>query len=143
MSSDGASGRADCYMRDTDHARAMLSLAREDLNVLEAMRDPVEFPTRVFGFHAQQAVEKALKAWLALLGVRYPLTHALATLIASVEDSSGEPAEAFRDLDMLTPFAVQYRYEAYEGPFGELNRDWVIARVADLVDLVARLTSDD
>ncbi len=39
----------------------------------------------VFGFQAQQAVEKLFKALLNEIGVRYPRTHDLAELAALVE----------------------------------------------------------
>jgi HEPN domain-containing protein len=43
----------------------MLRLARRDLRAVQGMLDNREmFPDEIFGFHAQQAVEKAAKAWL-------------------------------------------------------------------------------
>ncbi|NIR50348.1 HEPN domain-containing protein [candidate division KSB1 bacterium] len=33
------------------------------------------FDDEIFGFHAQQAVEKVVKAWPNLLGIVYPRTH--------------------------------------------------------------------
>ena len=41
------------------------------------MTDTEAFPDEIFGFHAQQAVEKALKSWLASLGVLFPKTHGI------------------------------------------------------------------
>lgn len=38
----------------------------KDLRALQGMSDPDVFADEVFGFHAQQAAEKALKAWLAV-----------------------------------------------------------------------------
>jgi len=34
----------------------------------------VAFADEIFGFHAQQAVEKGLKAWICLHGIEYPFT---------------------------------------------------------------------
>ena len=42
----------------------MLAAAKSDLKAVEHMSDPDGFDDRIFGFNAQQAVEKALKAWL-------------------------------------------------------------------------------
>jgi hypothetical protein len=51
----------------------MLRLARRDLRAVQGMLDNREmFPDEIFGFHAQQAVEKAAKAWLDGRGVEYP-----------------------------------------------------------------------
>jgi len=35
----------------------------------------------IIGFHAQQAVEKALKAWLVHLGIDFPKVHSLGALM--------------------------------------------------------------
>ena len=45
------------------------------------MRHSDDISDEVLGFHVQQAAEKSLKAWLALLGETYPLTHNLDTLL--------------------------------------------------------------
>ena len=49
-------------MQDLDHARLMLQMAQKDLHAIKAMKDPEKFENEIFGFHAQQAIEKALKA---------------------------------------------------------------------------------
>ena len=51
-------------MSDLDHARLMLNMAGKDLKALQGMMDVNTFASEIFGFHAQQAVEKALKACL-------------------------------------------------------------------------------
>jgi len=64
-----------------EHARLMLRKALEDLDVLEVLakaRKPVQ---AAIGFHAQQAVEKSLKAVLANRGLTYPRTHDLKVLL--------------------------------------------------------------
>jgi len=61
-------------------------------------------------FHAQQAVEKYLKAYLAHLGVDPPRTHDLITLfdlIAPHDDRLEPLRESARP---LSPLAVQVRY---------------------------------
>lgn len=61
-------------------------------------------------FHAQQAVEKALKAALAARGVDFPFTHDLAAL-AELSGNEGLilPSE-FGDIDRLTPYGARIRY---------------------------------
>ena len=56
-------------MPDIETAKALLSAADRDLRALCNMTDADRFPLEVFGFHAQQVVEKSLKAWLCLTGV--------------------------------------------------------------------------
>ena len=133
-------------MRDIKQARAMLRMAHKDFAALIGMaRDVAAFADEIFGFHAQQAVEKALKAWICLHGIEYPFTHQLARLLTILENS-GEDMEVFWALDQYSVFSVQARYEegdvALEDP---LSRDSVIAEVQALLDRVARVMpeSDD
>ena len=59
-----------------EHARALLARARDDLYVVRRLRTDPDAPGWVLGFHAQQAVEKALKAVLSSAGrpIRAPTT---------------------------------------------------------------------
>ena len=55
----------------------LLKIATADLETAEASSDPAVFREGAWGFWLQQAVEKALKAWLLQLGGDPPLTHDL------------------------------------------------------------------
>lgn len=99
-------------MSDVKCARALLEVAEQDINALRALLDAAGVGDGVFGFHVQQAAEKSFKAWLAFLGVRFPLTHDLGALIAALEETAG--VAAFRPLSAFTPFGVQFRYQAVE-----------------------------
>jgi hypothetical protein len=46
-------------MSGRELAHELLATARSDLKALTNMMDPKAFDDRIFGFHAQQAVEKA------------------------------------------------------------------------------------
>ena len=123
-------------MRDPDHARLLLGMARKDLRALRAMLDPDAFAEEIFGFHAQQATEKALKAWLSLAGRAYPRTHDIGALLEILEASNESvPATAW-ELAELTDFAVQLRYETYESDDEPLDRLSVIERVGELIEWV-------
>jgi O-acetyl-ADP-ribose deacetylase (regulator of RNase III) len=76
-----------------DDAAAMLRLARRDQNALAAMVGLPQVADTIYGFHAQQAVEKALEAWRALRGTRYPLSHDLPRLITLLRHSGAEEGE--------------------------------------------------
>lgn len=56
--------------------------ARSDEITLEKLADDHDVPDDVIGFHAQQAVEKLLKAALANAGVPPPRVHDLGRLVA-------------------------------------------------------------
>jgi HEPN domain-containing protein len=58
-------------------AEGLLRIAAADLQTAVASTDPTVFREGAWGFWLQQAVEKALKAWLLHLGDDDPpLTHA-------------------------------------------------------------------
>ena len=59
----------------------LLDAAERDAGALRVMRRSGEVSDEVYGFHVQQAAEKSLRAWLALLGQVYPLTHNLEALL--------------------------------------------------------------
>ena len=46
-------------MAPSDEARQMLTAATKDWRALAGMTDPNVFADEIFGFHAQQATEKA------------------------------------------------------------------------------------
>jgi HEPN domain-containing protein len=58
-------------MSDIKHARMMLDIANSDRKAIRNMLDADKFDDTIFGFHAQQAVEKLFKAWFSLRGVAY------------------------------------------------------------------------
>ena len=47
--------------KDIEHARMMFSMAYKDLKAMNGMKDEEIFDDEIFGFHAQQSVEKMLK----------------------------------------------------------------------------------
>ena len=96
------------------------------------------FSDGVFGFHAQQAAEKALKAWMAYKGVTYKHTHDLMSLIDSL-DGSGEEVAALGELVDLNSFAVQYRYETADEDDEPINRRDVLDKIQRLFERVEEI----
>lgn len=92
----------------------------------------------MFGFHAQQAVGKALKGWLALADRELPRSHSIRHLIVLLEQAGVETDELW-DFVALTAFAVQFRYEAFEAMNEPLDRPALLARVLALIERVERL----
>jgi len=118
-------------MIDREDAERMLRLAKVDLKALRNMLDPDRFEDSVFGFHAQQAVEKALKAWLTLRGVAYPKTRDL-RLLMNLLQNQAQDIQQFEDLVDLTDFAVQFRYD-FVPVSTEIDRQDMLAAVEDLI----------
>ncbi|MFH1115549.1 MAG: HEPN domain-containing protein [Pseudomonadota bacterium] len=74
-------------MSDRNQARSLLKMAFKDFKALRAMRDRQSFDDEIFGFHVQQSAEKALKAWIALLGIEYPYTHNIRILLQLLQSA--------------------------------------------------------
>lgn len=123
-------------MSDLKHARELLTLAERDLAALRVLADtPVADET--FGFHGQQAAEKLFKAWLALLGKTYPITHKLNILLKELRNGNAE-VEQFRGLASLTPYAVELRYTHDASKISALDRTQAIQLVEALWEEVQR-----
>jgi HEPN domain-containing protein len=79
------------------------------------------------GFHAQQAVEKLLKALLTAYGVQPEDQHSLARLIEQVRRLDRKTAEAVAEVSSLTGYAVYHRYPPRTGQSPSLSRADVLA----------------
>ncbi len=127
-------------MNAPPEVRRIFAMALKDWQALQGMVDSPLFADEIVGFHAQQAIEKALKAWLSALGAEYPHTHDLGRLLLALEEAGAEVI-AFRGLAAYSAFGVQFRYEAFEEDAGDrLDRHKVIQEVGSLMRAVeARL----
>lgn len=125
-------------MSDRDHALALLEAANRDLRALIAMDDEDSFADEIVGFHAQQAVEKSLKAWISFLHIAYPHTHDLNVLLGLLDDAVSEAA-SFRSLVRLNAFAVNFRYEALGSGADLEDRASLTAEVVALIEHVGDL----
>ena len=99
-------------MTPAEHAQLLLDKAGEDIHVLAALRDDAAASDAIWGFHAQQAVEKLLKSLLIRLEIRFPFTHRLLELADLLPPHQQTLLTNYESLLDLTPFAVEYRYSA-------------------------------
>jgi HEPN domain-containing protein len=97
-----------------DLAEQLLRLAREDEVAARAMLDVGAVTDAIVGFHAQQAVEKSLKAVLALKGADFPFTHDIEGLVELCEAQGASLPADLADIDRLTPYGVRLRYGAVD-----------------------------
>jgi HEPN domain-containing protein len=88
----------------------LLALAREDLASAEALHRAERISDSPVGFHAQQAVEKALKAAIASRDLDFPFTHDLGVLMQLCEDAGLALPDDLAEADRLTPYAAALRY---------------------------------
>jgi HEPN domain-containing protein len=89
-------------------AGLLLRKAGDDLQAGRALAEDRDQADHVIGFHAQQAVEKAVKAVLAYQAVEIPRTHDLAYLTSLLGEDS---VSALREARWLTPWGVTWRYD--------------------------------
>jgi HEPN domain-containing protein len=93
-----------------DVARQWVMKAESDLrNAAHTVRLRTDCPTDTVCFHAQQCVEKYLKALLVLNGIEFPRTHQISTLLALVP-APIRPTLTQEEQDRLTEYAVTTRY---------------------------------
>ena len=125
------------YMSVPDQSAMMQKLAAKDIKAMRSLIDPASADDEIFGFHAQQAVEKSLKAWITLAGGNYGRTHDLQQLLLMLEEL-GCDADKFDNLVELNPFAVQMRYDLFDTDEPDLDRPGMLRRVEELYEYVQR-----
>jgi len=121
-----------------DLGEVLLQKAEQDIYVLDKMAGDENAPVEVFGFHAQQATEKLIKALLARNGVVFSRTHRLGELVDLATDNGIKLPAGIEFLVDLTPYAVEYRYDVtFDESYDELDKDDVLAQILALRSWVA------
>jgi len=118
-----------------EQSLTMQIMASKDIGILKFIVDAKEIDDAIFGFHAQQAVEKSLKAWISVAGGTYGFTHDLERLILELEQL-GCDVTAFEDLTELSAFAVQFRYETMDQEEPHIARADILRKVEALYEHV-------
>ena len=97
--------------RSRELAQVLLDKARGDAWMLAHVVEQPDAPAWAMGFHAQQAVEKALKAVLTANCVDYPRTHNLGLLVDLLRQHAPCLPPDAEELARLTPFGALLRYD--------------------------------
>jgi hypothetical protein len=87
-------------------ALLLVSKAEGDESILDKLLGDPDVPDDVLGFHAQQAIEKRLKAVLASRGIDFERTHSIGYLTALLEHHGIDLPERREQIEELTPWAV-------------------------------------
>jgi len=125
-------------MNGGEDPHRMFRLARSDGEAVRALCDNPGIADEIIGFHTQQAIEKALKAWLASLGVDYLYTHNIIVLLNLLEERN-ENVERFRRVARYNAFAVQFRYPGAERTSAELDRQVALADMTSVLEHVEKI----
>lgn len=99
--------------------RNWLEKARRDLVTAQNGLDYAETFTDIICFHAQQAGEKYLKAYLVWHEIVFPKTHSLEDLILLATQQEPSVLALHDTASQLTPYAVEIRYGESEAPSEE------------------------
>ena len=120
------------------NVRQWLIFADEDLTLAKhGLTLTTGIPFRLIAYHAQQCVEKYLKAYLVFRGIDFPYTHNISHLLELCAESA-DWADDIQDAEELSPFAITTRYpgEDEEVTAEEVSRS---IEVADHVRNTVRL----
>ncbi|MBU4270591.1 MAG: HEPN domain-containing protein [Planctomycetes bacterium] len=96
--------------------REWLARAQADLQGAEVALGGRPLITEHVCFHGQQAVEKALKAFLVYHGVDFPWTHQIGPLLDLCIEQNGSFSRLVTAAVPLTEYAVRFRYPFFSPP---------------------------
>lgn len=128
-------------MKDSaEVCRGLLRKARQDRIALDALLSAQVFDTACF--HAQQAAEKWLKAFLAYQSMAFPHTHNLAKLVEACAGVDPAFRLLMPTVASLTPFAVELRYDDAFWPTESVAREARTSAPEVLAFVLARLPGE-
>jgi HEPN domain-containing protein len=91
-----------------------LQYASDDLRVAEhALKLSSSCPYWLIAYHAQQSVEKCIKAYLVFKDQDFPYTHDIKTLLDLCDDAFSAPIQIAK---YVSPYAVTTRYPGQNEP---------------------------
>lgn len=106
-----------------EEAQRALRLADRDIRAFTILKKEKDVHLSVVYFHAQQAVEKLLKAVLFSAQIEFRRTHDLTELAFLLQQNDIQIPIATAQLARLNPFAVTYRYDDMEIDGFRLSRE--------------------
>lgn len=115
-------------------AEEWIDRAGEDIAVLAVGVTDPRIGDRTYGYHAQQAIEKFLKAMIADKGIEPRRTYDLRDLADTASELYELRADPLYGPD-LTPFATAHRYPGFAPP-PELDRGSVYQQVLAVRQMV-------
>lgn len=127
-------------------ASALLQKAQDDAYAFNRLAGDPNVRLWTLGFHAQQSVEKSIKAVLLKAGIRYPFTHDLETLLKVLRTAGVPPPPDADNIPRLSPFAALLRYEDdMEGDENaqSIHAEWMKSTVAGCVQWAQAMIARD
>lgn len=112
-------------MKWDEQAERLRRKAAGDAEAMRALLVVSAVPDEVIGFHAQQAVEKLLKALLSHRRVAFRRTHDLTELLDLPAANGVTVPQEITEVRRLGPYAAEFWYEDIPGEVAEpFDRQW-------------------
>jgi HEPN domain-containing protein len=124
---------------EQDSARVLASKAEGDTKAMRLLASDPEIDDESVGFHAQQAIEKWIKAVMASHGLPEEREHDLGLLLEILAAAGIEAPPGADWLDDLSIYAVSMRYDELLDS-EPLDREAVMALVAEVGDWGKRVS---
>lgn len=103
-----------------DFVQQWLSKARKDLQAASVLLAADLDDYENVGFHAQQAAEKFIKAFLVRHQIEFPKTHDIGVLRELMARVDRRASQLLVPAEVLTPYGVTFRYP---GALPSVSRD--------------------
>jgi HEPN domain-containing protein len=114
-----------------DLAKVLARKAEGDAKAMRRLAPDPEIDDEAVGFHAQQAIEKWLKAVMALQGLEEARLHDLGRLLEILDEAGVDSPPGADWLDDLSIYAVPLRYADLLDA-EPLDRDAALALVSEV-----------
>jgi HEPN domain-containing protein len=126
-------------MSNADDPQAWIVKARADLLCIANNIAAAQVPWDIVAFHAQQAAEKALKAFLVSRGETVVKTHDLTFLLNQCLAVGAHWDEFDEPCRWLTRYAAHSRYPGMEPELDAAEGQSAVAAARRIVDAVAAM----
>lgn len=111
-----------------EEAHRFLELARADFAAFRVLSSSAGIRPAIALFHAQQAVEKSLKAVLFAQGTEFGRTHDLFELTQRLRASGAALLSRAESFGKLNPYAVLFRYDSHDADLMSLQEAHEVAQ---------------
>ena len=135
-----------------EEAWRALRLADRDIYAFNVLSDDDDAHLSIVCFHAQQAVEKSIKAVLFALQIEFKRTHNLTELAALLRQNGSDPPIDDESLLRLNPYAVTFRYDDRDlelvtredaASWMKVTRAWAEAEIGAVAETEQQVDADN
>ena len=125
-----------------DKVKQWIKLAKDDINLAEfGLTMKSSCPYKLLAFHAQQCIEKYLKAYLVYNEIDFPFTHNLGVLI-DLYINIDKKFLNLKEAETLTRYGIITRYPSFDR---EINKEEAIKCVniaKDIQNFILKLFNE-